>query len=135
MQAVEPLTLSGTFVALDAGTGARPLPVTPAFWQALDAGTLGDVTRLVSGYSFDAAWPTWERHPAGEEIVLLVTGRATLRLQDGEGPVRSVALTQAGDYVLVPPGVWHTATTDVPTTLLFVTPGEGTEHRAVTPAA
>ena len=133
MNEAQPLSITATFAALDATTGARTLPVTPTFWPALEAGTLGDVTRLVSGYAFDAAWPTWERHPAGEEVVLLLTGQATLQLQDGDGPVNSVVLTQPGDYVLVPTGVWHTASTEVPTTMLFITPGDSTEHRPVTP--
>jgi mannose-6-phosphate isomerase-like protein (cupin superfamily) len=131
MQELEPLNLAGTFVALDAAAGARALPVTPVFWPALDAGALGDVTRLVSSYAFEGHWATWERHPAGEEIVLLVSGRAVLQLQEGAGPVRSVTLARAGDFVLVPPGVWHTALIDEPTVMLFVTPGEGTENRPV----
>ena len=48
-----------------------------------------------------------------------------------QGEEKSVALTDPGAYVLVPRGVWHTARTSVHTTLLFLTPGAGTEHRPV----
>jgi hypothetical protein len=35
------------------------------------------------------------------------------------------------DHVLVPPNTWHTVRTEVATTMLFLTPGAGTEHRPV----
>ena len=35
----------------------------------------------------------------------------------------------AGDGVLNPPGVWHTADVHEPGDALFITPGAGTEHR------
>jgi quercetin dioxygenase-like cupin family protein len=47
------------------------------------------------------------------------------------GRERVVHLTEPGSYVLVPMNVWHTARTDAPATMLFLTPGSGTEHRPV----
>jgi oxalate decarboxylase/phosphoglucose isomerase-like protein (cupin superfamily) len=72
-----------------------------------------------------------ERHPAGEELVMLLSGAATLVLEDESGQEQSVHLSDPGSYVLVPRNVWHTARTSVPTTMLFLTPGAGTEHRPV----
>jgi quercetin dioxygenase-like cupin family protein len=83
---------------------------------------------LVSCYSFDADWPVWERHPAGDEIVCLLSGRARLVL---EGTAAPIELRDAGAYAIVPKGIWHTAKTSVPTQMLFVTPGAGTEHKPV----
>jgi quercetin dioxygenase-like cupin family protein len=34
-----------------------------------------------------------------------------------------------GDYVINPPGVWHTADVSEEATVLFITAGLGTEHR------
>ena len=34
-----------------------------------------------------------------------------------------------GERVLNPPGVWHTADVHEPGDALFITPGEGTEHK------
>lgn len=132
---IGPHRIEDAYVGLDAGAGARVLPVTPTFWQTLDTAAFADVRRLVSCFTFTAPWSTWEMHPAGEEIVLLLSGRACLHLQHGDEPVREVVLEHAGDYVLVPAGAWHTATTSEPTTMLFVTPGEGTVHRPVLPPA
>jgi len=50
---------------------------------------------------------------------------------DDTGTERVVELSVPGAYVLVPRNVWHTARTTVPTTMLFLTPGAGTEHRPI----
>ena len=48
-----------------------------------------------------------------------------LQSDDGEQTVR---LNTPGSFVIVPKGTWHTAKTSTPTSMLFVTPGEGTEN-------
>jgi uncharacterized cupin superfamily protein len=89
----------------------------------------GDGTqgRLVSMVRQTETWTTWERHPAGEELVLLLTGRVDL-IQELDGAEHRIEL-QAGDGVLNPPGVWHTADVHEPGDALFITPGQGTEHK------
>ena len=84
----------------------------------------------MSAFAFSEPWATWERHPGGDELVMLLSGAVTLVL-DVMGEEQSVLLTEPGAYVLVPRGTWHTAKTSVPTTMLFLTPGAGTEHRPV----
>ena len=37
-----------------------------------------------------------------------------------------VRVSEPGTYVVVPKGAWHTARPHAATTMLFVTPGEGT---------
>jgi quercetin dioxygenase-like cupin family protein len=75
----------------------------------------------------DSSWTTWERHPAGEELVVVLDGHMTLiqELEDGE---RRVEL-HAGEAIINPRNVWHTSDLDEPCRTLFVTPGRGTEHR------
>ncbi len=63
--------------------------------------------RLVSMYTFDESWDTWEVHPEGHELVVCVTGTITLH-QEIEGVVRTITL-QGGEATINPPGVWHTA--------------------------
>jgi len=101
------------------------------FWQDLDSGAHSELEhgRLLSAFTFSEPWSSWERHPAGEELVMLLSGRAEVLLEDG-ATIRSLPLETPGDYALVPAGVWHTARTAVPTTMLFLTPGAGTEHRS-----
>ena len=111
---------------------AGTIDVSDSFWAALSSGAMPELDqgRLMSAFSFSEPWATWERHPEGDELVMLLAGAVTVVLEV-QGEEKSVALTDPGAYVLVPRGVWHTARTSVPTTLLFLTPGAGTEHRPV----
>jgi quercetin dioxygenase-like cupin family protein len=83
--------------------------------------------RLVSLHTFDRPWSMWEMHPKGAELVVCTSGVLTLR-QEIDGGERTVTV-RAGEAVVNPPGVWHTADCDAPCTALFITAGEGTEHR------
>ncbi len=83
--------------------------------------------RLVTLHSFDESWDSWERHPHGDELVVCTEGSIRL-FQEVDGEIRSVVL-EAGDAVVNPPGVWHTADVDGPCTALFITAGMGTENR------
>jgi len=53
------------------------------------------------------------------------------RFEGFKGGKRVARLAKPGDYVVVPRGTWHTAHVSVPTRMLFVTPGEGTENKAL----
>ena len=87
----------------------------------------GDEGRLVMLNRQDASWDAWERHPAGEEVVILVSGRVDL-IQEIDGEARVVPLT-AGMAVVNPRNVWHTADVHEPGVAIFITPGRGTEGR------
>jgi quercetin dioxygenase-like cupin family protein len=121
--------LESTYVQLDDDGVARLLPVTDSFWPELMAGRRPDVERgrMVSMYQFAENWPSWERHPAGDELVVLVSGTAELLLEQAAGVTRA-KLHRPGEFVLVPRNTWHTAHTQG-CTMLFVTAGRGTEHR------
>ncbi len=67
----------------------------------------------MSAFSFSESWATWERHPAGEELVLLLSAAMTVGL-DESGQEHAIALDEPGAYVLVPRNLWHTARTTVP---------------------
>ncbi len=82
---------------------------------------------LVSLYEFSEPWPTWEKHPAGDEVIVLLSGGATLRILTASGEEK-VTLDTAGSFTVVPRNTWHTAETSKNTRMLFITPGEGTEH-------
>jgi len=123
------LKLSEVFAVLKPNLQVGTVAVSSSVYAELDADH--DQFKqhvLVSAYEFSSDWPSWERHPAGDEIVLLLSGKVEMVLRRG-GQCECVALTQSGTYVVVPAGVWHTARTSEKTSMLFVTPGEGTEHR------
>ena len=123
--------LSSTFVVLEPDHSAVPVEVTPALYDELDARFDRFRDRLlVSSFTFDSDWTTWEIHPAGDEIVYLISGDARMVL-DRNGAQEVVHLREPGSFVIVPKSTWHTARTSVPTKMLFVTPGEGTGNKPV----
>lgn len=82
---------------------------------------------LVSEYSFDADWPTWEMHPNADEFVYLLSGEAELLLETDSG-IERVRLSDRA-AVIVPRGVWHTAKVRKPSRMLHLTMGRGTQNR------
>lgn len=121
-------TIFDNFVVLKPNLLLEQLQVTPSIYAELDQKYNGFKSHtLVSAHRFSQNWPTWERHPAGDELVILVSGRARLLLNTASGE-ESVVLEQPGSFVVVPKNTWHTAHIDEPTSMLFVTPGEGTEN-------
>jgi len=69
----------------------------------------------------------WEMHPDGDEVLTLLSGQFDIIL-DENGTERRIALTP-GQGALVPRGVWHRMVINIPGELLFLTPGDTTEHR------
>ncbi|MEO8310440.1 MAG: cupin domain-containing protein [Caldimonas sp.] len=84
---------------------------------------------LVSEFECSADWDNWEMHPHADEFVYLLSGEARFELRSESGTT-SVRLAGRG-AIVVPRGVWHTAKVSVPSRMLFVTLGSGTEHRPV----
>jgi mannose-6-phosphate isomerase-like protein (cupin superfamily) len=122
-----------TFVHLGLGATAVPLPdfeFTPERLEAYEEMSASDSVegRLVSFGRHGADWSVWERHPAGDEVVLVVSGRLVAH-QEIDGQDRTVELGP-GQFIVNPPGVWHTADVVEPGDALFITAGLGTEHRA-----
>lgn len=129
MTEIKPLSISSTYVVLDDNGDALPIAVSDRVFEDL-ASKFGNFRgkRLVSHFSFDQDWDCWEMHPAGEELVCLLSGQADLILEQ-DGAEQVVPLRTTGSYVLVPRGAWHTAKVHAPCSMLFITPGEETQHR------
>lgn len=89
----------------------------------------GDGTegRLVSMFSFDASWDSWEVHPLGHEVVICTAGEITL-IQEIDGKEVRTTL-HPGEYAINAPGVWHTADVKEHATAVFITAGAGTQNR------
>ena len=123
-------------IHLGRGATAVPQPEFPRDERAMDwymaygSRHAGDGTegRLVSLFRFTEGWGSWEMHPAGDEVVLCLSGEMRLIQEFPDGHVERVTL-QPGEYAINPPGVWHTA--DIPTEAagLFITAGAGTQNR------
>ncbi|MGA2529274.1 MAG: hypothetical protein ABSG36_08960 [Acidimicrobiales bacterium] len=126
-------SLEETFVHLGLGAQAVALPDFTWDQQCLDDYTArfagdGDEGRLVCVSAQGQTWTVWERHPAGDELVVLLTGWIDVTQDMPKGP-RIVEL-RPGRAMINPKGIWHTSDVHEPGTALFITPGARTEHKA-----
>lgn len=122
--------LASTFVSLERDGRTRLLELTDSFWPDIASGKLGlGPGRLLSLLAFEGAWDSWEVHPNGDEVVLLLEGTAEMKLERADGEVEVVRLERPGTFVLIERGTWHTGYGNGPARMLFVTDGEGTRHR------
>jgi mannose-6-phosphate isomerase-like protein (cupin superfamily) len=134
--ATGPYDLSHTPIHIDSEVGARnpavPLPGFgfngPAFEayiaQHCSAGAPG---RLLMVESTPTNWEAWECHTEGDEIVIVLEGKATF-IQEIDGAQRRTAVGP-GSTMINPAGVWHTADVEEPMKAIYITPCPGTQHR------
>lgn len=115
------------------GLGSRAMPVEGFEWEpdilgAYEAAVAADGVegRLVMTFDMRGTGTHWERHPAGDEVVVCLSGRMRV-VQDLDGKTQSHELT-AGHAVINARGVWHAIDVHTPGRLLTITPGAGTEH-------
>ncbi len=127
----DPFELNSSYVHLTDGGQAEVIPVTKDFWPEVIAGKRRLDGWLVTRMPQERDWPTWEMHPAGHEVLVLLSGAMDLILAGAEGQVR-VALASGSSFV-VPPGTWHTAKVKEPGELLAITAGQGTCHAETPP--
>ncbi len=119
---------------LHLGLGATAVS-EPAFtggpwYESYGARHAGDGSegRLVTMFAFTEPWDSWEMHPAGDEVVLCLSGTMTLHQEHADGTVASVTIGP-NQYAINPPGTWHTADIAGQATALFITAGMGTLTR------
>lgn len=119
--------LATTYLSLPDGPDVTQLEVGPDFWETIEERTdLGE--RLVGVFHYEADWTSWEVHPEGDEVVVLISGAVDLVLDEPGGP-HVVELRDRGATAIVPRRVWHTANVSGPGEALHVTRGKGTTHR------
>lgn len=126
----EPHQIDKDFVVLDADKNASIEPNDSSLYERIQNNYKGFKNcELIASYSFGSDWDSWEIHPNGDEIVILLSGAVTFILETEAGE-RAVHLSEPGSYTIVPRNTWHTAKTQVSTHMLFITPGEGTRHKS-----
>lgn len=122
-------TLDSTYIHLRPDERARAMEGGASFWAGIAARHDLDQGRLMGSVDQSKDWDHWERHPAGEEILTLLSGEMVIVLDVDSGEQRTTI--KAGETFIVPKGVWHRGIVAAPGRLMFVTPGAGTEHRPV----
>ncbi|MGJ3233119.1 MAG: cupin domain-containing protein [Oceanicaulis sp.] len=120
-----PQVLGEAYVHLLDGGGAMPVAVDARFWS--EGVSQLPPGRLVSLFDNAADWTVWEMHPEGEEVIFALEGAFTFHFERGEE--RWSQTLSGGAFLIVPRGVWHTVDVATPGRCLFITAGEGTQHR------
>jgi mannose-6-phosphate isomerase-like protein (cupin superfamily) len=127
-EAVRPaFDLATTYVQLDDGATAFAVEVDDTFWQTIDLRPELQGGRLVGVFHNARDWDIWEMHPAGDEVVCLLSGAIDVVLDEPDGE-RAVEL-EPGRTCIIPRGVWHRAIVREAGDTLHITRGEGTQHR------
>jgi len=122
--------LSETYLELHEDGSVGDIALTPEFWPDLMSGRRQLDGRLIMSFVLTEDMGHWEMHPAGDEILLALSGRMAVVLQgvlQGD-PDESFAL-KAGEAFVVPRGRWHRLNVIEAGEVVFMTPGEGTEHK------
>jgi mannose-6-phosphate isomerase-like protein (cupin superfamily) len=123
------IDLKRTFLHFTRSQDIEEHDAGPSFWDDLAAGRLRLTGRLVGCVHMQPGpLDHWERHPDGDEFLLLLSGDVTIVLDEGSG--RHEIPLKTGEAAVVPKGVWHTFIVHDASDLLFATAGEHTEHRA-----
>jgi quercetin dioxygenase-like cupin family protein len=120
--------LETTFLGLSGDGEVTRMPVGPDFWQTLGSNPNMRAT-MVSFGAGEGDWKHWEMHPKGDEVLIAVEGSGTLILDiDGREEPHELS---AGSTFVVPAGIWHRAVDQRGLKIIFMTYGEGTDHRPV----
>jgi mannose-6-phosphate isomerase-like protein (cupin superfamily) len=103
----------------DLREAARDLP-------AAELRRLGAFDRATIGlFRFSGRAP-WERHPDGDELIVVLEGGGEITVLTDDGPVR--AELRPGRLFVCPRGLWHRPVATPSMTALYVTPLAGSEH-------
>ncbi|MEU9519761.1 cupin domain-containing protein [Streptomyces sp. NPDC048224] len=126
------MDLRTTPVHLGLGSTARPVEGfawDPEVLRAYSAEVAADGAegRMVMVFDGEGPGDHEERHPAGDELVVCLSGSVTVT-RDVDGVPDPVRLGP-GEATVNPAGVWHVVDMDGPATILAVTAGLGTDHR------
>lgn len=133
---MDAIDLTQSYLILEPDHGVERVDLFDGFWEDLASGAPESEGaqrvartdgRMVGRYPMTESWPVWERHPAGDEVLFLVSGHMVLHVEFEDG-VRTLDL-RAGQTCVVPTGLWHTADVLEPGDLVGMTAGKGTEHR------
>ncbi|MFJ7631278.1 cupin domain-containing protein [Streptomyces sp. NPDC097595] len=124
-------------VHLGLGSSAKPVEGfawDPEVLHAYSAAVAADGAegRMVMIFDGEGPGEHWESHPAGDELVVCLSGSVTIT-RDVDG-VRDQVRLGPGEATVNPAGVWHAVDMEGPSSVLAITATLGTDHRPRTGA-
>ncbi len=124
-------SLTETYLELREDGEVRRIPLTPDFWPDLISGKRRLDGLLIMASRLTEDMTHWERHPAGDEILLLLAGKATVVIEGTAGSCVEEIEMNPGQACIVPRGRWHRVKVAAAAEMVFMTPGKGTTHKAL----
>src|SRR5262245_7014740 len=88
--------------------------------------TLGSLDKATIMVTKFAGLAPWERHPDGDELIVVLEGGGDITVLTESGPV--VSELRPGRLFVCPKGLWHRAHAQPAMVALYVTPLGGGEH-------
>ena len=126
----QPNQINQDFIVLSPDKKAAIEASDATLYQRLENSYNGFVGHeLIACHEFETDWESWEVHPHGDEVVLLISGEVTFTLNTEAGQI-NITLHEQGQNLIVPKGVWHTAQTSKKAKILCITPGPGTQQKS-----
>ncbi len=123
--------LSSKHLHLGRDGAAETMEGGAAFWQSLMSGAVKLSGWLVTVSELIDDVDHWEMHPQGEELLVALSGALAVVLQEPAG--ERLVMMASREALVIPRGIWHRVVVREPGSLLFVTFGDGTEHKPLTP--
>ena len=121
---VEPFSFPGAAVHIRPSGNASLLQGNvKAQLRGLPEGHLLGVFQIAS--PDDLHSDIWEMHPAGDEVLLMLTG--ALGVEYSDGFCRGTSALESGRGVVMPKGVWHRLLLREPGLLMVLSPSQGTK--------
>ena len=128
----EAFSLPGVRVHLRESQGVGLIPADATFWERMKADGSLRAGRILGVHSVrtdeDVHASKWERHPNGDELVCVVSGRVDVVLDEPSGERRIPLEPFTG--TIVPQGVWHRLQVKEPSVLVGVIFGTLPANRA-----
>ena len=75
----------------------------------------------------------WERHPNGDELLLVTDGELEIEVLQADGSAERAVIPEGGLFV-VPRAHWHQLTAKQSVTVFYASPSDGAERRRDRPA-
>jgi mannose-6-phosphate isomerase-like protein (cupin superfamily) len=123
LEGTSPFELARTPVGIDRDGHVRLLPAADGPPPLIDGLTVGLVLMTSSPPHGG------EMHPDGDEVLVLLSGRVDVVVEEGGTGGPGVEL-RPGQAFVVPRGCWHRVVVVEPSQLLYITPGPGAGRRA-----
>jgi mannose-6-phosphate isomerase-like protein (cupin superfamily) len=119
---------------LHLGLGSRARPIAGFSFDAAVLQAYGDAVsddgiegRMVVVIDEEGPGDHWECHPAGDEVIVCISGTVSVVREVGEFTEQVVL--RSGEASINPAGMWHAVDVDGAARILTITPGLGTKHR------